>query len=190
MALALFTLLAALAAEAPDASVAPGKVIDRVIAVVNQQPILLSELEFEVRVMLVSKGGLEAASAPVSDETLAAVLEQTIIERLAVAEADRLQAIDVSEAEVEKDLKAFEGHFKTDKQLAAFLESQEATRDDLAAVLRRMRRANKFLFEQSRSTHAEASALQPRVKRQIDDLRAKADIRIVFPLGSDAGVRQ
>src|SRR5690242_354883 len=75
----------------PEAE-AGGRVIDRVVAVIGNQVLTLSELEFETRVMLVQRGGVRAAEVSLDEQTLQGALELAINQRLLVAGADRLQA--------------------------------------------------------------------------------------------------
>ncbi|MBI5547144.1 MAG: hypothetical protein HY901_24960, partial [Deltaproteobacteria bacterium] len=207
-------LVAVLAASAPDAGTHGPQVIDRIVAIVERRPLLLSELEFEARIALIQQGGTGAATAPLTDEDLAAALEWAIGQRLALAEAERLQVFDVEESEVTKALKAFQARFASDKQLLAFLDSQEATQEQLAAVLLRELRVSRFLdskvklsaraseeelrryyaghvqelggrpYEQVRDS-IKAQLTRERyvvlAGKQLDELRARADVRTVAP---------
>ncbi|HEY3447861.1 MAG TPA: hypothetical protein VGK67_16010 [Myxococcales bacterium] len=218
MFLAPWLVLAALLGGDPSAGsggAAPARqVVDRIVAILDNRPLLLSELEFEARVALIQQGGVLAASAALSDEDLASALEWAIGQRLALAEADRLQVFDVDAPDVAKELKSFEVQMAGPRKLAAFLASQEATQSQLSAVLQRGLRVQRFLDTKvklsSRVTeedvaryyaiHAGELGGQPyerlregikaqlarersrtMTKKQLDDLRAKADVRIVAP---------
>lgn len=217
----VFTVLATMLAAAPvgkPAPLPPGRrVVDRVVAIVGQQPLLLSELELETRIALIQKGGTAAAGAPLTDTDLAAALEWAIGQRLAFAEAERLQVFEVDDADVAKAVEAFEARFPTPAALRAFLESQEATPGEVAAVLRRDLRVARFLESKVKlsarvtedelrrywSDHAtELEGLpyervrdaikaqltreryQTLTRKELETLRAKADVRIVAAFGS------
>ncbi|MGC4113861.1 MAG: hypothetical protein QM765_04240 [Myxococcales bacterium] len=189
------------------------------MAILDNRPLLLSELEFEARVALIQQGGTRAASAALSDEDLASALDWAIGQRLALAEATRLQVFDVDAAEVAKAVKQFEVQIAGPSKVEAFLAAQEATPGQLAAVLQRGLRVSRFLDtkvklsarvteeDMSRfyALHASELGDQPydrvrdgiktqlmreryRVlaKKLLDDLRAKADVRIVAPFAQQA----
>lgn len=140
---ALVAALLSAAVATPSAPAA--EVLDRVVAVVEGQVISQSELEFEARVALVQRGGLEAAEAPLDDATLKAALELSIAHRLQVREAERLQAFLVDEGELERALGAFKARFASDGELDRFLARQEADLATLVGVLARRVRAEKIL---------------------------------------------
>ncbi len=198
----------------PDVAAPARQVIDRIVAILDNRPLLLSELEFEARVALIQQGGVLAATAPLSDEDLASALDWAIGQRLALAEADRLQVLDVDAADVAKALKEFQVQIAGPRRLAAFLASQEATEAQLAAVLQRDLRVSRFLDSKVKlsvrvteedltrfyALHAHELGGQPYkdvregiknqltreryrtlAKKQLEDLRAKADVRIVAP---------
>jgi len=211
----LLVLAALCGADAPDAGAPPRQVIDRVVAIFDRQPLLLSELEFEARIALIQQGGVLAASAPLSDDDLAAALEWSIEQRLLLTEAERLRAFEIDDATFAKTLNSFVEKISGPKALETFLASQEATASQLSAVLLRSARVARFLDsrmglsrvteeELSRWYAAHASELggQPYekvkdgikaqlnreryrtvIKKQLDDLRAKSDVRIVAPFG-------
>lgn len=199
-----------------DAGASGREVVDRIAAIVDNRPLLLSELEFEARVALIQQGGVLAVSAPLSDDDLASALEWAIGQRLALSEAERLQVFDVEAADVAKALKSFEVQIAGPRRLAAFLASQEATEGQLAAVLQRDLRVQRFLESKVKlaarpteedvqrffAVHAGELGGQPydkvregiraqlvrersrtMTKKQLDDLRAKAEVRIVAPFG-------
>ena len=234
MALPFSLLLALLATQAPDASASAAPragLVDRVVAIIDKRPMLLSELEFEARVEAIQHGGLEAATAPLSDEVLAAALDLAIGRRLALAEADRLQVFETGDAvaaqaadkAAAKALQAFKKLFKSDKQLLAFLDGQEASPEELAALLQRNERVTHFIDTKVRfrarltdedarrywAAHASELGAAPfedlrgailekltreryqvLTRKVLDELRAKADVRVVAPFaqqGFDAG---
>lgn len=214
--LAPWLVLAALCgADAPDAGAPARQVIDRIVAIVERQPLLLSDLEFEARIALIQQGGALAVSAPLGDDDLAAALEWSIEQRLLLTEAERLRAFELDEATAARTYKSFVEKIAGPRKLEAFLASQEATESQLTAVLLRSARVARFLDSKmglSRVTeeeltrwyaaHASELGGQPYekmregirtrltreryrtlVKKQLDDLRSKADVRIVAPFG-------
>src|SRR3990172_8838119 len=114
-------LFAAVAASTPDGGAAPPldrggvdgrrRVLDRVVAVLDKQPLLLSELDFEARVAPVKLYGAGHADEPLSDEDLKAALAWDIGQRLALAEADRLKVFQLEEEEVARLVKDFADRF-------------------------------------------------------------------------------
>src|SRR5690349_17735152 len=91
----------------PDA----GRVIDRVVAVVEGQMISLSTLELEYAVALIAQGANPSAAVALDDRALAAGLDYVIAQRLAAREAEKLQAFAPDPAEVESALARFRGRF-------------------------------------------------------------------------------
>ncbi|QRK05800.1 hypothetical protein JQX13_37515 [Archangium violaceum] len=129
--------------EAPRAS--QGRIIDRVVAVIGNQVLTLSELEFETRVALVQRGGVRAAEASLDEQTLRGALELAINQRLLVAGADRLQAFPAERSEVDARLKIFRERFEDEPSLLAFLARHDADLEQLTAVLERGVRAERIL---------------------------------------------
>lgn len=131
---------------APSTADAPGaRLLDRIVAVIDGQPLLLSEIEFETRIALISRGGRQAAWAPLADDDLAAGLEYVIGQRLAHAEADRLQVFAVADEEVAAALREFAAKFPNDKLFRQFFLLNEASEEQLAAVVRRNLRVARYV---------------------------------------------
>ena len=128
------------ASGAPDDGV-----IDRAVALVAGRVITLSELEFEARVALIDRGGLEAANAPLDNQALRSALELALGERLETAAADKLQTFQLEDGEIEAAVRRFKSKFATNAELAGFLARHEADESQLAAVLARRLRAEKIL---------------------------------------------
>jgi hypothetical protein len=129
----------------PPAQGPKGAIIDRVVAVIEDQVLTLSELEFETRVALVQRGGLRAAEATLDERALGSALELAINQRLLVASADRLQAFTAERSEVETRLRLFRERFEDEAALLAFLARHEADVEQLARVLERGVRAERIL---------------------------------------------
>jgi hypothetical protein len=139
-------LLAPVAAAQPaPPQEAEGRILDQVVAVIENQVLTLSELDFEARVTLVLQGGVGAAERPLDDETRRRALELTINQRLLVMGADRLQAFAVDRSEVEARLRAFRERFASEPELLGFLARYDADLGQLTAVLERSARAERIL---------------------------------------------
>jgi hypothetical protein len=104
-----------------------------------------SQLEFEARVLLIDAGGIAAAFAPLDQQVLEASLRAVIDQRLALLEANKLEAYPIEPGELEKSIVRFRERFESEARFAQFLENHEATLDDLAEVLRRSLGAQRAL---------------------------------------------
>jgi hypothetical protein len=124
---------------------AEGRVIDRVVAIVEGQVLSLSELEFEARVALIQRGGMQASEAPLDEETLRGALELAISQRLQVLGAERLQAYPVERAEVDARVATFRGKFPDEGAFETFLARHDTDVEQLTAVLERNLRAERIL---------------------------------------------
>lgn len=140
--LALF--LCAVAAGAQPAQQKP-IVIDRAVASIEGRVIAFSELEFEARVLLINAGGVNAAFAPLDQSVLESSLRAAIDQRLALLEADKLEAYPLEQGELEKAIASFRGRFESELRFAQFLQNHERDLNDLAEVLRRSLRAQRAL---------------------------------------------
>lgn len=113
--------------------------------------ITLSQLEFEARIALIngmpvrSGVGMRAAFAPLDQPVLEASLRAAIDARLALLEANELNAYPLEPGELDKEVANFRERFDGEAAFAQFLENHEATLDDLAEVLRRSLRAQRAL---------------------------------------------
>lgn len=169
--------LAALAlparAQAPAPVVpGPGRVLDRVVAEVEGRAVTQSELEFEARVALVQRGALQAATAPLDEQTLRGALDLSVAERLQVLDADRLQAFPAEQSEVQARVTRFKGRFPTPAAFEAFLARHEADEAQLAALLERGVRAERILDSRIR---LRAQVTEVELRRYYDAHRAELD---------------
>jgi hypothetical protein len=124
---------------------AQGEVVDRVAAVVEGALITQSDLEFEARVLLIERGGAEAAYAPLDEDALRGALDVGIAQRLQIAEADRLSAYPLDEQQLLARVQRFEQRLGGRGPLAKFLASQDRDLSQLEEVLGRGQRAEKVL---------------------------------------------
>lgn len=150
-------------ARAPDDAQPAGRVVDRVVAVVQirsgvgahgageeatslpPEVITLSGLELEARVALIRRGAVRAATEPLDEDALRSALDYAINERLLAGEAEVLTAWRVEPSEVEAALRAFRDRFDSDADFEAFLRRNEADVQTLGRILERSLRAARVL---------------------------------------------
>ncbi|MBL8923893.1 MAG: hypothetical protein JNJ54_33870 [Myxococcaceae bacterium] len=144
-----------------------GRVVDRAVASVDGKVITLTQLEFETRVQLVNRGGIEAAFARLDRDDLTSGLELAIAQRLATLEADRFDAWQLEPGELEQAVASFRDRIGGELRLQQFLDAQDADLTDVGLVLRRSIRAGRALEGRLR-LKASASEAEAR--------RAKADV--------------
>ena len=200
---------AAAALAAPDAGVPARRVVDRAVAAVEGRVITASQLDFEARVLLINAGGVEAATAPLDEETLRRSLQALIDQRLATLEADKLEAFPVEQEELDRAVTAFKGRFPGQARFREFLERHDAELADLQQVLRRSLRAQRALEGKlrlkaqvseaearlHRSQHPElkevpldalrqrlfAQRFQALVREELEQQRRQVDVRLLGP---------
>lgn len=143
LALVLLTPLTGQAQQAPEPG--GGRVLDRVVAVVDTQVLTLSALEFETRVALIERGGVQAAEAPLDEALLRGALELALSQRLQVLDADRLQAFAADPGELQARLQRFVARLGGEPALQAFLQRHEMDVEGLMVVLERSVRAEHIL---------------------------------------------
>ncbi|NPC76085.1 hypothetical protein HPP05_40795 [Corallococcus exiguus] len=129
----------------PAPALEEGRVVDRVVAVIEGQVLTQSELEMEARVALIQRGAVQAAALPLDEQTLRGALELSINQRLQVLSADRLQAFPAEPAEVEGRLEAVRARLGGEAALQRFLDRHGVDRNALEAVLARGLRAERIL---------------------------------------------
>ena len=115
------------------------------MALVDGRVLSWSQLDFEARVMLIDRGGVDAATAPLDASTLQNALDLAIAQRAATAEADKLNAYPVEPAEIDQRLRTFESRFPNAGAFQTFLRVHDADRAALAEVLARAIRTEKFI---------------------------------------------
>jgi hypothetical protein len=121
------------------------RAVDRIVAVVEKQPLLLSELELEARVAFIRQGAAQEALGELSDEDLARTLDYVIGQRLAFDEAVRLQVFEVSDVDIAAAVRDFSSRFAHEKAYRDWLLLHECSEDQLAAILRRDLRVARLL---------------------------------------------
>ena len=145
----LAAILAPLAAGAADAR-SEGRVVDEVVAVVatrgrEARIVTRSKVDEEGRIALVSRGGIEAASAPLDGMVLRASLDWYVDQLLLHEEAVRLQVFEVDRDAAVAELARFKAEFATPGAFKAFLYAIDATEEDLTSILRRSLRVRRYL---------------------------------------------
>ncbi len=140
------------------------RVIDRAVASIEGRVIAFSQLQFEARVLLIAAGGVQAAFAPLDQEVLEASLHAVVDQRLALLEADKLEAYALEAGELERAIAAFRGRFENETRFSTFLSTHEADLGDLSEVLKRSLRAQRALEGKLR-LRAQVSEGEARVHR-------------------------
>jgi peptidyl-prolyl cis-trans isomerase SurA len=137
-------LAAALALAWPSASAAQALASERIVAVVGQDVILLSELE-EQTVIAATQAGIDPGDAAVMAELRREVLEQMVADLVVVAAAGADTSITVSESSVSEALEAELSEIRTRFPTPADFEreierSQWRTMENYRKSLRRIKR--------------------------------------------------
>ncbi len=159
---AIFVVLAVAKPLAADAGKDPpsdggslGPVLEEVVLSVGERFLTRSDLELETRVVLVSRGGVEAAFAPIGKETVASVMDLIVSELLIVEEVERLRVFEVSEEEVALEVKRFAAMFAERCDYERFLASQDVGPERLRSIFLRRLRVGRYLEERvSRAARA------------------------------------
>ncbi|CAM3425194.1 hypothetical protein G4177_35590 [Corallococcus sp. ZKHCc1 1396] len=156
------------AAPPTEAPRQEGRVVDRVVAVIEGQVLTQSELEMEARVALIQRGAVQVAALPLDEQTLQGALELSINQRLQVLSADRLQAFPAEPSEVEARLDALRARLGGEEGLRRFLARHDVSREALAAVLARGLRAERILDSRVR---LKAQVSEAEVRHHYDEHR-------------------
>lgn len=220
----LATSLVAIALTCPPWRVIASEVareeveIDKIVAVIEQQPILLSDLEIEARVALIQQGGTAAADVEdLGRETLARTLDHVINQRLVQREADRLQVLRLEDDARRQAYEDFVRRLGGEISFQAFLARHEIGAPQIVSILERDLRVTQFLANKvglgARVAEAEvrdyfdahperfggsefsavraviaATLTRERVmsltRQFLDDLRARAELRILTPFSA------
>lgn len=140
-----------------------GDLLDEVVAVIAPERgvrtlITRSDLVLEARVVLVSRGGIEAAARDLPDDTLRAVLEWLVSEHLLLAEAEQLEVAGIDPEDLERELEGFRARFVDEEAWEAFLRQHELGRADLARIFRRRLAVDRYVASRLRLTAAVSDA--------------------------------
>jgi len=187
------------------------QLIDEVVAVVDAHSVTLSELAAETRIHLVEQQGPQMASAQLDRAILAASLRRLVQERVVLSEVERLKLFDLDHADVETAVARLMTRFPTPAAWQSFTRELELTDEEIGTVLARELRVARYLDNrlklaaQLRDSEVEEAwkaqgrrgdreGLRQRLSKEkyerllaelLGDLRRKANVRIVDPLGDD-----
>jgi len=181
--------------------------------------ITLTRLTEEARVAMVGQGALDAATAPLDVPALRAALRWLVDQWLVADEAVRLKVDEVPRAEVEAARRRFEARFPAPADYQAFLRAADVGERELSAMLARDLRVRRYLasragragqvgeeeLERELKDHAlagasaavrdevrgrlEAAKLKAAFQRQVADLRARVEVRVLVPELREDGPR-
>ncbi len=212
----MLPLLLALTAAAGAADARPPAaptVVEEVVAVVRNPPgapprlVTLTRLVEEARIVLASKGAVEAAARPIDAQVLRATLEWVVDQTLLSDEAGRLQVAEVTRDQVADELARFRGRFPDAAAYARFLAAAELGDEEVSTVLARMMRVDRYLetrvgrggavpdeevrqYALERGLSVESRATREAVRARLGELRVDAAVReLVAGLRSRADVR-
>lgn len=181
------------------APAARAETVDRVVAVVGNRPVLLSSVEEEVRLLRLQEGGSGAAPDSV---LYSRALERLIDDLLILAKAD-LQAIEVSESEVDEAIETtlsnmrrqFGSEEAFQRQLAKEGLTEAALRERYREDLRNQIKGSRLVDKEIRSkvaiTEEEINAFYTQHQAEIPILPRRLEIaQIVVRMKPDEGARQ
>lgn len=124
---------------------ADARVLDRVVAVVDDRALTLSDLEFETAIALIQRGAMGAATQPLDTEALASAVDLAVAQRVASDEAEKFQAFPVEDAELQAAVQGFAARFPSPKAYERFLSRFDRDETQLGVVLARGLRAEKLI---------------------------------------------
>ena len=200
-----------------------GRVVEEIVAVVRNPPsapprvVTLTKLAEEARIVLVSRGATEAATAPLDRAALRAALEWLLDQILVADEAAKLRLDEVERDAVVAEVRRFRTRFSGPAAYERFLARNELSEEELAATLARTLKVERYVQSRvGRSARAgddevdrwlrergaagagaavrEAARAQvaeergrSQVRELLSDLRSRADIRVIGELGQRDG---
>jgi parvulin-like peptidyl-prolyl isomerase len=152
---ALALLLLLLAAASPR-----GELVDRIVAVVDDDPIFLSDVERVIRLGLTGQEEGESA-----DELRRRVLDELVDQRLRLHEVQRFALTGVSAQEVDRQLALVRDRFEDEAEYRTVLEDLGFDEDELRHLLTLQLRVLNYIEER----------LRPRVFVDLADVRSYYD---------------
>jgi hypothetical protein len=209
------TLLAAASPAAPPRVVEEIVAVVRNPPGATPRIITLTKLAEEARVALVSRGAAAAATQPLDSEALRAALDWLLDQMLLADEAARLGLDAVEREAVAAALARFREQLGTADAYARFLAAAELSEEELSSTLARMVGVERYVqsrvgrgarigeeeLDRWLAEHGAAGAAgaareaaraqleEERARAQVRDLvaelRGRADVRILDPLGKD-----
>ncbi len=136
------------------------ELVDRIVAVVDEDPILASALDRAIGLGLVAQGADEG-----DIEFRRRVLDQMLAERLRAHEVDRFGFTEISLEEVEQAVTALESRFRNRRAFDSRLSELGLSRDDVRQIVSRQVMVLTYVDER----------LGPRVFVSLDDIREYYD---------------
>ncbi len=156
----------------------------QVVAIVNQTPITSQELDAAVNSLLPRAFGHRQLSEARIAEIKKEVLEDLIEKELLYQEANRLK-IQVSPQEIEAEATKIRNRFSSDKEFMAALKKSDLTLEKVRSGLERFLAIRKLVaMEVDAKVNVEAGdradyqALEKRRRQWLEEVRAKAEIRV------------
>ncbi|MCB9688478.1 MAG: hypothetical protein H6735_25805 [Alphaproteobacteria bacterium] len=152
---------------------ARAEIVDRVVAVVEDQPILQSEVRLEAALARVPSPvpGFRA----LHDDPLQLAIDQTVI-RITAAEISLYQP---TREQVADGVSAIRASFEDDQAFATFLEDHGLDEERLATVVRRRMIVDRFLLRNLLAPPSDAAAWATECQALLDTLRPRTRIRTV-----------
>lgn len=157
---------------------ARAEIVDRVVAVVEDQPILQSEVRLEAALARVPSPvpGFRA----MHDDPLELAIDETVI-RLTAAEISLYQP---TREQVGDSVSAVRASFEDDQAYATFLADHGLDEERLSTVMRRRLIVERFLLRNLLSAPSDAEAWAAECRTLLDTLRPRTRIRTVIERGA------
>jgi parvulin-like peptidyl-prolyl isomerase len=146
------------------------EVIDRIMAVVSQQPILLSDVNAAMLFQLVPR--------PESGDPLASTLDRLIERALVLEEVDRYQPPEPAQEEIDKRVDAIRQRFGTPDAFQKALASVGMTDAQLRSHIRDDLRS--VTYTNQRFGEADPDARDTLVAEWVASLRRRADVTVLY----------
>lgn len=186
-------LITALPGAGSAAASPESRLVNRIVAAVNNEVITLRELEMECEFQLIiqgKKGSSGSLSPDHSQDFRQGVLEGMINQVLILEEAQRIGLAEVEKEELVGKLRDFQQRFSSESEFSRFLNKWGLTRKELEGrfkaqiiVTRFMERVIAPLSESEgevgEKEQERIAAFQEQLTKKVEELRAKADIRLM-----------
>jgi len=163
-----------------------GVVVDRIIAVVDDESITQTEFLAQARIEVARRQGEFAASEPFPAELLESLRDFTINQLLIASEARRMGGELVTEKELDLAVARLTRMFRSADAYKAFLRRFGIGESTVRALLRRDMRNERFIQQVMRtrlSGEVDQRAYEKAVTTWLGQLRDSAAVRVIGPLG-------
>jgi hypothetical protein len=169
------------------------RLVNRVVAAVNNEVITLRELQMECEFQLIIQGktGSSGSLSPDhSQDFRQGVLEGMINQALILEEAQRTGLAEVDKEELEGKLRDFQKRFTSESEFNRFLNKWGLTRKELEGRFKAQIIVTRFMGrviaplsepeeEVGEKEQERIAAFQEQLTKKVEELRAKADIRLM-----------